>query len=253
MSRVLAPITSLADCVALSGSITTDVELARLEMVWKGVEAEIRRFCGQNIAQPADAYIDYLPETDWHVPVDPLLQNDYAWYTRYESFVTGGPTAEGHVLPLRQGLVRSITQIRIDVGGSAGTSGSDFGSTTVLDSSNYFLDVADQDPDDVLLSYSGAVISKAGNWPTRRRSIKVTYVAGLTGEELDNEFSDLRLAVCQEILDRYVNLSSGAGGARVKSERLGDWEISYSLQDKDSRLSQEVKDVLQPWVRYRLT
>jgi hypothetical protein len=223
----------------------------RLEMVWKGVEAEVRRFCGQNIAQPADAYVDFLPESDWHVPVDPLLQQGVGWHDRHSYVVSGGPSHDGHLLPLRQGLVRSITEIRIDTASSAGTDGSDFPSSTILSSDFYFLDVAEKDPSDLLISRSGIVVYKGGNWPTRRRSIKVTYVAGLTAAELDDEYSDIRLAVCQEVLERYQNLSN-PGVGRVKSERLGDWAVTYATSDREGRLSHELREALHPFVLYRM-
>lgn len=250
MSRTLAPITSVADCAALSGSITTDAELGRLEMVWKAVEAEIRRWCGQNIMQPADAYVDFLPENDRYIPVDPLLQNEVSWNNRYSYNVGGGPGMDGHILPLRQGMVRSITEIRIDTGSAAGTSGDDFPASTILDSSTYFLDVDEKDPSNLLISWSGNVIYRGGNWPTRRRSIKVTYVAGLTAAELDDEYSDLRFAVCEEVLDRYTALSSDGVG-RVKKESLGDWSVEYAVSENEGRLSDSLRDALQPFRKYR--
>lgn len=250
MSRTLAPITSVADCAALLGTITTDQELGRLEMVWKGVEAEIRRFCGQNIAQPADAYVDILPETDWNVPLDPLMQQDTSWH-RQGYVVSGAPSVNGHVLPLRQGLVRSITSVYVDLSSLAGTSGSDFAAATLLDSAEYYLDVDEIDPSSSLISRSGNLIRANANWPTRRRSVKVTYVAGLTAAELDDEYSDIRLAVTTEILDRYNNLTAGGGG-RVKSERLGDWQVTYELGAVDEgSLSMRLRTVLQPFVKYR--
>lgn len=251
MSRTLVSITSVADCAALAGSITTDSDLARLEMVWKGVEAEIRRFCGQNIMQPVDAYVEFHPTTDRYVPLDPLLQNDVAWNNRYTLNMSGAPAWDGHVLPLNQGLVRSITEIRFDTDSNAGTSASDFPSTGIVDSSAYYLDVDEEDPSDLLISWSGNVILKSGTWPTRRRSIKVTYVAGLTAAEMDDEFSDIRLAVTEEVLDRYGNLSS-SGVAKVKSEKLGDWEVSYAISDKEGRLSDSLKDALRPFVKWKL-
>lgn len=245
MSRTLAPITSIADCAALAGNITTDVELARLGMVWKSVEAEVRRYCNQNIAQPAAAYVDFLPETDWYVPMDPLMQLDPNYY------ISGAPSWDGHLLPLRQGLVRSVSEIKFDTGGSGGTDAGDFPSTTIIDASSYFLSVEEKDPSDLVISWNGCVVLKAGNWPTRRRSIKVTYVAGLTAAELDDEFSDIRMAVTMEILDRYANLSA-EGVGRVRKERLADWSIEYAIPEQDSRLSQSTRDALQPFVRYRL-
>lgn len=251
MSRTLVGITSVADCAALAGTITTDAELARLEMIWKGVEAEIRRFCGQNIMQPVDAYVDFLPETDRYVPLDPLLQNDIAWNGRYTSNMSGAPAWDGHVLPLKQGLVRSITEVRVDTTGSGGNDGDDFPSTSVLDDSYYFLDVDEKDPSNLLISWSGNLILKSGTWSTRRRSIKVTYVAGFTAAEMDDEFSDIRLAVTEEVLDRYTSLSSDGVG-KVKQERLGDWEVTYAISENEGRLSSSLKDALRPFVKWKM-
>lgn len=255
MSRTLPTILSLADVSAFV-STTTDSELARLEMVWKATEAAIRRYCGQDIAQPSDPYVDILPETDWFVPVDPLL----TYGNQYGSFATGGgygnintgPVADGHLLYLRQGLVRSVTSVYVDTGSSAGTSVDDFPSTTLVDPSTYFLDISDIDPSGLKVSNSGCIVHKFGTWPTRRRTVKVTYVAGFTEAELDGEFSDLRLAVIEEVSNRYDRFTN-LGDAPVKSERLGDWEITYSQpSDVITGLGEKLRDYLQPFVKYRM-
>ena len=247
MSRTLAPITSMADLMAFANP-ADDRALARLEMAWKATESEIRRFCGQNIAQPADPYVDILPNTDLFTPLDPLLTHDNTHPGGLGAYYTG-PVADGHVLPLRQGLVRSITSVYVDTGGLAGTSVNDFAAATLLDSSEYFVDVDEQDPDDLLISRSGNLIRTNGVWPNRRRTVKVTYVAGLTAEELDDEFSDLRLMVVECVLGKY-NSYQMVMQDRIKRERLGDWEVEYFNDSEDTFLTPSLKSTLQPFVKY---
>lgn len=248
MARTLAPITSLADLMVYANP-ADDRALARLEMAWKAVEGEIRRYCGQNIAQPAAAYVDFLPGKDLWTPLDPLLTHQnvvpgglgYSW--------SSGPSADGHLLTLRQGLVRSITSVYVDTGGSGGTDADDFAAATLLSTDEYFLDIDEKDPDDLVISRTGNVVRKYGNWPTRRRSVKVTYVAGLTGAELDADYSDLRMAVVECVIGKYTAYSN-IGQDRVKSERLGDWEIEYFGDTEDSFLTPTLRNILQPFVRY---
>lgn len=251
MSRTLPTIVSLAD-VAAFRPVSDAADLARLEMAWKSTEAAIRRYCGQNLVQPSDPYVDILPETDWSVPIHPLLAYGNSSGGGWDDAPYTGPPADGHVLHLSQGLVRSITSVYVDTGGSAGTDVNDFASSTLLSSSEYFLDVGEIDPSGLKLSKSGCIIRKYANWPTRRRSVKVTYVAGYTEAELDAEFSDLRLAVVEGIIARYDAFSS-VGDSPVLSERLGDWQITFAEKAGDTTgLDEKLRSYLQPFVRYHL-
>jgi hypothetical protein len=250
MARTLSPITSIADLLAFV-NVSTDQELSRLEMVWKATEAEIRRYCGQNIAQPAAAYVDILPESDWYIPVDPLLSHDNVVPGGLGLTWSSGPQADGHLLTLRQGLVRSITSVYVDTTSAAGTSVNDFAAATLLDADTYFLDAGEKDPDDSLMSRSGIVVRRDANWPSRRRSVKVTYVAGLTAAELDDEFSDIRLAVVKEVVDKYSTVQS-LGQSPIQSERLADWSITYAIGGNTDglSLSAPLRSTLQPFCRW---
>lgn len=250
MARTLSPITSIADLLAFV-NVSTDQELARLEMVWKSTEAEIRRYCGQNIAQPADAYVDILPESDWYIPVDPLLSHDNVLPGGLGLTWSIGPQADGHLLTLRQGLVRSITSVYVDVTSAAGTSVNDFAAATLLSSDSYYLDVTERDPDGSLMSRSGVVVRRDADWPSRRRSVKVTYVAGLTEAELDSDYSDIRMAVIREVVDKYSTVQS-LGQSPIQSERLGDWSVTYAVGGNTDglHLSAPLRSTLQPFCRW---
>src|SRR5690606_19172886 len=98
------------------------------------------------------------------------------------------------VLQLPQMFVRSITSVYEDVNAKAGQGSNDFPASTLLTAgTEYWLDV-----DETGLSRSGFLIREAGTWSRRPRTIKVTYVAGLTAAELESDYSDIKDLICEE-------------------------------------------------------
>jgi hypothetical protein len=232
-------------CLGLGDSLS-EADAGLLELLKGMVENEARRYCGHDITQPAAPYVHFLPEVQRTAPQDALLAMD-----------PGGLQGASHsgqmeVLQLPRILVRTAgLEVREDPDAAAGQAGGDFGDDTLLTpGSDYYLDV-----DQAGLSRSGHLIRIAGPWPSRPRTVRVTYVAGLTAGELDNEYSDIKLAIIEEVAQRFRLAKSrqgsdGGGTGAVQSESIGgEYSVTYDTRVLgQGSLSSEIRERLAPYV-----
>lgn len=162
--------------------------------------------------------------------------------------------------------VRSITSIYEDRAAYGGQGGSDFAASTLLTSgTDYYLDYVVSG-----ISWSGNVRRINAGWSPRERTIKVTYVAGVTAAELagtsvvrgpnGNGVTTLKRAalVAAAIAWKEPQASiqgSGAGAGPVTSERLADYSVTYAANHVTNlfgfkmMLPQQVKDMLSDFKR----
>lgn len=209
------------------------------------VENQIRKFVRHGVTQATYTHL---------LPSSPIIGNE-SIDTYVE--ITGGRVSLGRgrygadVLQLPQMFVRSITSVYEDVNAKAGQGSNDFPAATLLTAgTEYWLDV-----DETGLSRSGFLIREAGTWSRRPRTIKVTYVAGLTAAELESDYSDIKDLICEEVQMRFQRAKSmqgtaGAGG-RIKSESIGgEYSVSYDtgVMTTGSGLMAETEAKLDPYV-----
>lgn len=187
--------------LSLGGNLA-DSDRALLQMLRHFVENIVRRFVGHNVTQPATDYVEYYPKRNLAVPEETGFVQLIGGKVAFE---TTSPA--GDILQLDNIFVRSITTVHEDTNAYADFGGSDFAAATLLTSAvDYFLDISESN-----LSDSGELVRINRSWSSRRRTIKVTYNAGFTSEELDTTYSDIKFAVIDEIASRFKVAKSKAG------------------------------------------
>ena len=168
-------------------------------------------------------------------------------------------------LPIRGGTNPIVYE---DAGAEFGEASGAFGASTQLTwGTEFWADWRGDDGAGEPVSYSGALV-RDGAWQRQPGSIKVTYIAGYTADELDGtstatgiDASQIRLASLLEMQRMYsaqkarqttatgVTLAPGA----VTGERMGDY--SYTLDGNSARelggmqssLSGEAAELLHPF------
>lgn len=236
------------------GSTATDADVALAELVIPSAEASIRSFVGYTITQAT--YTHYLPSRNL----------DYGIVRTYEVInnrLTVNGTSDADILFLPERPVRSITSINEDSSAHFGQGGSDFSGANLTGGTDYELQYTTSG-----VCWNGIVRRINGTWPYRAGTVKVVYVAGFTAAEIDagavigpgqtsiRAFRDAALLAAVIKFKQHKNYYDGVNGP-VTSERLGRWGASYSqnsvaTMSMTTQLPDEVKDILQPFVRMSL-
>lgn len=144
--------------------------------------------------------------------------------------------------------VRSIIEVRENVGAwHTGEAAGSFDSDTILSATNYAMDL-----DRAGLSWTGILWRTSGLWPQTPRSVKVTYVSGLSADELDDEFSDIKLAVIEAVSQwtlRAIYRAKGATGGLVQQLSIKDFSVAFAPQMTAGwALPDEVKEMLSHYI-----
>ena len=225
------------------GSTVTTKEAGLLTTIKPQVERMVRRYVGCGITQQAAAYTHYLPAGN------PLNTRDAADSTVLSRF--------GTHLQAPEFPIRTITTVSEDTGAYAGTASSPWASTSLLTAgTDYYADF-----DQAGLCKSGQLIRINTQWPSAPRSIELVYTAGWSVAELRGDVtdynldaSDIRLAVLKAIAESFnegVSQQSGQGGSGgvIKSERLGDYSVSYDTTNVGAKveLPMDAKLMLDPF------
>lgn len=146
-------------------------------------------------------------------------------------------------------------------GGSAyQVAGGDWPATTLLPTNSYYLDCSESG-----ISWTGQLLRVSGVWSSTRRTIKVTYTAGLTALEIDSHMPGLKLAVLKAITGAYLTESLKSrsltafglpGGLTIKDFSVSlDNGATFGLITGSAgpggfALTPDVKQMLEPWVNY---
>jgi len=171
-------IVTIEECAAYMsvGATISDANRGLLTMLIPMVENAVRAYLRHDITQPTSAYVEFYPqyERDAHEDYSFLAISDDKVY-----YDTG--TDSGRLLYLNNLFVRSITEIREDEDARFGQGSSDFAASSILTAgTDYYMQL-----DSAGMSKYGIVHRVNRDWSTLPGTIKVTYVAGWTADELD--------------------------------------------------------------------
>lgn len=229
----LATILDLTDDVEVFFGISCCEDSAAsrlLQLVAKWTESQARKWVGHGISQ--NTYTGEFHRRQRLNSVDDIIGYEVVGdkvYGEYEC------PADGHILKLDNGFVRSITEVRMDPAGNFGFTSGSFGSSTLLtEGTDYFLEL-----DATGLSKSGHLIRNNASWPSRPGSVKVTYVAGFTAAELNADYSFVKEALLLEMRSKFNAMwsqqgTAAASGVKKKETYHGDYSVEYVVDSASS-------------------
>lgn len=233
-------------------STSDNQQLATIELLHRQVESAVKRYLGYDPTEVTDL-VEYYPiigRPDNRMPTGSFGQVGVG-----TAVVSGPEVIELATLP-----VRSITEVRVDRFGNFGQYSGGFGTDTIQTAGeDYMLDIDLQG----VYSMSGHLRRRPGyRWPVEAGSVKVTYSAGFTEDELRGDAtnrvdaSSIMLAVQTSVaffFNKSAQLASGIVGA-LESERLGDYNYKVNSDsvkiDKSLRasgLTAEAAELLRPY------
>jgi len=176
-----------------------------IESLRRAAQNAIRREIGCNVTQ--GTYTHYLPRS--------------------------GSSALGPLIRTPEWPLRTIASIYVNPWGYAGTHSQSFPSTSLLTAGQHYY--MENGPEN--FSMFGHIYRIVGEWPATPGSIKVTYVAGWTADELAGDVDDpsrdaslIRAAVMDTVTANYhatLLAREGKGYAGIKSESLEGWSESF--------------------------
>lgn len=229
----MSTLCAIADVLTYIGkaSDATDAELGLLEMLLPLTDDAIVTYLGYSVIQAEHTH--FLPNDDYSYG-DELTGLDVV-----NNKVAIETNSNISVLFLPERPVRSNSTITVveDSSSTGGQGASDFSGSALTQGTDYYVDETSDG-----VSWNGMLIRKYANWPSRRRTVKVTYTAGLTVAELDAGTVrgpggvNVRQIKYAAILaataafweaKRHQANAVGAVGA-AKSERLADYSITYA-------------------------
>lgn len=249
----MANIASRAEYQTFIGKAATikDADLGLLGMLMPLVERTIKQHVGFNIVQTT--YTDELYPTH----AKQLGGGDFLEVSGGKVLI-GRSRGASNQLQLQQLPVRSITTIHEDLSADSGDASGAFAAATLLTLGTDFY--IDRDIDSGI-SWSGILVRKAAGWSAIPRTIKTTYIAGLTEAELNDEYSDIKLASLYAMGKFFNEIktnqdSTGLGAGAVLSRSMGDTSVTFDsgAQTANSGLTIDLpatsKVLLQKYVHY---
>lgn len=224
-------------------------EYALLDQLRKYVEMAARKFVRHGIAQAT--YTEFQRKTDiatrdmgnasWE------LIGSKVYNTTYESY-------QGEYLQLDNVFARSITTLHEDSNARFGAGSGDFGASTLLtNGTDYHLEL-----DSSTMSRSGRVVRIGRSWSSRPGTIKIVYVAGFTAAELNDEYSFVKMALLEDIAEKFNmgrSQRASAFGPVKKETYFGDYQVEYAVDTKAlsvTSLSRQAMSALSPIKAYIL-
>jgi hypothetical protein len=226
-----------------------------LTMIQPMIESAISKFLGWKVQAVTSV-------TEWHP------RKGDRGYTQSDFFswdVVGGLAvprqynrADLSIIQLAQIPVRSITSVYQNTGAWAASDANgttpNFPLSTLLSGAEYRLDMTTSG-----ISWTGHLIRNFGNWAANPRCVQVTYTAGLTSDELSDEYSAIKYVVLTEVADAYRDAMARANAAQqggpIQSVSIEDFSTSIAVnkaaQDKAQfGLSQASKQLLEGYINY---
>lgn len=218
--------------IGLSASVT-ETERAIVQSCLQKAESEVKR------------HLRYDPTQKTHIEFYPSI--DFSMQSRLsiweadsnEAFVRRLSEAASDQLQLRHLPIRSITELKIDYDGRAGTRSGSFGSSTAkTEGTDFWANYDVQNSDGSTKLCRDGILYSEGRWPNQAGSVKVTYIAGYSSAELHSDSDALVDAgsilsvVIEETIARVQTVYSrmkkarGWGIGALTSESLGDYSYS---------------------------
>lgn len=229
-----------------AGSATDD-DRGLVNMILPLVDGAIKAFLGWGVIQRS--YTNLLPDQDMFDPVynTPWDLGEPFDITR-NGQIAFGTIGAPQIIQVPEIPLRSVTSFNVDFAAAGGQATNDFSAATLLAlGADYYLDF-DAPGNSATIPY-GTGVSWTGHirrymggiWPYRMRTALITYVAGITPDELDGvttfpskAVSDIKYAAilaAQAAFREMKAWSDRAGGQEagpIISERLADYSATYA-------------------------
>jgi len=231
MAGIIADISEILLQMGLAASVT-ETERAIAQEALRVATAAVKRFLRYDPVQAT--HTEFYPQNDfrrggriaiWEV-------SDTQAYTRELSEFVSNEIQVKH-LP-----IRSITSLKVDYDGRAGTRAGSFGAGTAkVEGTDFWPNYDSEDSAGVKVCKDG-IIRSLGAWPDVAGSVKIVYVAGYSDAELHGQDSVIDAsAILEAVIDEAVRRvlkvysrqkrrASGFAGP-FTSESLGSY--SYSV------------------------
>jgi hypothetical protein len=209
--------------IKAAGDITISADQqALLDLATPLLQSKIEKAIGFALIQAT--YTEYYPDRQTNSVRDTLSSWDFRG-GRMVAQERGG--LYDKFLVLRRLPVRSITSI-YDSPGAWDTAGGSFPASTLLPTNYYYLDISTSG-----LCETGRVIRNQGAWSKELRTIKITYVAGYSQDEINSDYGDLKLALLLAIQSFYLgtvlrSTAGGQGGGLITSTSITDFSVSFA-------------------------
>lgn len=250
----MALITSLDALAFIGESTPTSAQLVAMDVIRPLAEDAVKQYVGYSIEQATHTH--YLPE-------DSTYQGELVGYDVINNRVYEEYSCGPRFLYVPERPLRSITSIFEDPSAEGGQASGDFGVSTELTAGlDFYIDYTVAG-----VSWSGRLERIVTNWSTKRRTVKVTYVAGLTAGELAGTtairgpegggVSAIRYAAMMAASMYYNEAQSlnDGGQGPIKSERLYDYAVTYAddmvkLMSMQYKLPPKAMLLLDPFRRY---
>ena len=216
--------------LGLDGGCLSPADRNLIETIQPMAESVLCSYLGYRVEQAT--YTHYVPAGD-DISTDDINGLDVV-HNRVVFDVDGAANR----LYLPQRPIRSISSLYEDSASEGGQGSGDFSGTALTAGTDYYIDYTASG-----VGWSGCLVRIAGTWPARRRTVKVTYVAGFTAAELlagellgPDESTSIRLLQYAAVLTvaaaygeakRHQPGVTGAIGP-IQSERLADYSVTYA-------------------------
>ncbi len=212
--------------IEASGATITASGQALLTTAAPWIQARIEKIIGYPLPATETEATEFYPESlsNYEAGGDYLVGN---W-----DLINGAMIAQSrgeqyrNILTVRNLPLRSVTEIRENLG-AWDVAGGSFPDTSILPTNAYYID---QFKDGI--STTGRIIRTHGIWTRQLRCVKVTYVYGLDQDEIDADYSDLKLAVCRSLQSFYIGTimrsMAGATGGFVTSTGITDFSVAFA-------------------------
>ena len=244
----------------------TDEERAIVQQAVVKAEGAVKRYLRYDPA--IKQHIEYYPQADFQSRTGTSV-----WEIAGENAVLRRKeTAASNNLQLLNIPIRASAaiEVRIDYDGRFGTKQDGFGVSTVKAQGVDFWPQYDSKDSAGLGVCRDGIIRSLGRWPTEPGSVKVTYTAGYTSEEIEGQDDVIDAsAIMEVIVDEALrrakkvltvwkkNAMTGHNAGAITSENLGDYSYSLSsgLLDKllgGGSLTGESEEKLSSFVHWGL-
>lgn len=217
------PIVSSGDCLAYvrACGLAVPPGLAPLiAFVRASCERMLKDYVGYELEYDA-ARVAYLPHHMGNTRTD-------ADFTGVGFDMAGGQVVQREVgrntkreLVLPELPVKSVASV-YDNSAAWNTAGGDWPASSLLAANAYYLDT----PDGAGRCWSGVLYRNVGSWTNIPRAVKVTYAAGLTAAELEDDYPNFKLAVLTAFAINFGKIL-----ARGRVALTGHMATSFSIED----------------------